>query len=156
MPPAPSASSTTVHPSGPVGELVKPLLRGVSHQWGALVFAIAGVVLVVDAPASARPTLAIYAVCITAMCGNRKFADRLLAALEKGSLPRSAVTAYHARQIGFPVLVKATGGGGGRGMRAVHEEKDLAAALRRLRPAPSPPETALNLDLFPRDEYAAK
>jgi hypothetical protein len=34
--------------------------------------------------------------------------------------------------------------------------RDLAAALRRLRPAPSPPETSLNHDLFPRDEYAVR
>jgi len=64
--PAPPAPPTTCT-SGPAGDLPTPLLRGVSHQWGALVFAIAGVVLVVDAPAGARPTLAIYAVCITAM-----------------------------------------------------------------------------------------
>jgi acetyl/propionyl-CoA carboxylase alpha subunit len=44
-----------------------------------------------------------------------------------------AGVAAASRRIGFPVLVKASGGGGGRGMRAVHDEKDLAAALARAR-----------------------
>jgi len=34
-----------------------------------------------------------------------------------------------ARRIGFPLLVKAAAGGGGRGMRRVTREEDLAAAL---------------------------
>jgi len=37
----------------------------------------------------------------------------------------------HAGALGMPVIVKASGGGGGRGMRIVREEKDLAAALAR-------------------------
>lgn len=35
-----------------------------------------------------------------------------------------------ARQIGFPVIVKATAGGGGRGMRVVGKEEDLAKAVK--------------------------
>lgn len=35
-----------------------------------------------------------------------------------------------AREIGFPVLLKAAAGGGGKGMRRVDREEDLAAALR--------------------------
>jgi acetyl-CoA carboxylase biotin carboxylase subunit len=34
-----------------------------------------------------------------------------------------------AREIGFPIIVKASGGGGGRGMRIVHSEGELAHAL---------------------------
>jgi len=34
-----------------------------------------------------------------------------------------------AREIGYPVIVKAAGGGGGRGMRVVHEEGGLLDAL---------------------------
>lgn len=36
-----------------------------------------------------------------------------------------------AEEIGYPVLVKASAGGGGRGMRRVDREEDLAAALER-------------------------
>jgi geranyl-CoA carboxylase alpha subunit len=38
-----------------------------------------------------------------------------------------------ARRIGFPLMVKAAAGGGGRGMRLVASEKDLADALARAR-----------------------
>lgn len=34
-----------------------------------------------------------------------------------------------ARQIGFPVIIKATAGGGGKGIRVVHTEPELQAAL---------------------------
>lgn len=36
-----------------------------------------------------------------------------------------------ANQIGYPVMLKAASGGGGRGMRAVHDDDELAAAFDR-------------------------
>jgi acetyl-CoA carboxylase biotin carboxylase subunit len=41
--------------------------------------------------------------------------------------------AAEARRIGYPVLVKAAAGGGGRGMRVIHEESQLAPALAQAR-----------------------
>ena len=44
-------------------------------------------------------------------------------------LTDAAAAAGVARRIGYPVMVKAAAGGGGKGMRVVHEEAALAAAL---------------------------
>ncbi len=38
-----------------------------------------------------------------------------------------------AKRIGYPVMLKATAGGGGKGMRLVHKEEELAGALERAR-----------------------
>jgi acetyl-CoA carboxylase biotin carboxylase subunit len=38
-----------------------------------------------------------------------------------------------ARRIGYPVMLKATAGGGGKGMRLVHKEEELGPALERAR-----------------------
>ena len=51
-----------------------------------------------------------------------------------GALPRDEEQALAiAREVGYPVIIKAAGGGGGRGMRVVHQEEDLirAAVLTR-------------------------
>jgi len=44
-----------------------------------------------------------------------------------------AVLIAEAERIGFPLMVKASAGGGGRGMRLVHEASSLPAALRTAR-----------------------
>jgi hemolysin III len=53
-----------------ITEAIKPRLRGVSHQWAFVVFAVLGVVLVLVAP-SGRATVAaaIYATTVIAMFG---------------------------------------------------------------------------------------
>ena len=51
-----------------------------------------------------------------------------------GALPKDEEQALAiAREVGYPVIIKAAGGGGGRGMRVVHKEEDLirAATLTR-------------------------
>src|SRR5690625_2597223 len=45
----------------------------------------------------------------------------------------AATNAKLAREIGYPVIVKAAGGGGGRGMRVVHTEAALANAISTTR-----------------------
>ncbi|MGA8279084.1 MAG: acetyl-CoA carboxylase biotin carboxylase subunit [Rhodanobacteraceae bacterium] len=45
----------------------------------------------------------------------------------------AAANARIAREIGYPVIIKAAGGGGGRGMRVVHTEAHLANAIAMTR-----------------------
>lgn len=56
---------------------VKPLLRGVSHQWGAIVFGVLGIVLVVETPPSGRIAVLVYVACITAMLGTSALYHRV-------------------------------------------------------------------------------
>jgi acetyl-CoA carboxylase biotin carboxylase subunit len=46
-----------------------------------------------------------------------------------GVLKDAADAVEQARQIGFPAILKASGGGGGRGMRIVREESEVARAF---------------------------
>jgi acetyl-CoA carboxylase biotin carboxylase subunit len=50
-----------------------------------------------------------------------------------GAVTDDAEALKLAGSIGLPVLIKASGGGGGKGMRVVRDEKDLPAALRQAR-----------------------
>ncbi|MDR3416807.1 MAG: acetyl-CoA carboxylase biotin carboxylase subunit [Nevskia sp.] len=51
----------------------------------------------------------------------------------QGDDQSDATLAAEAKKIGLPVMVKAAAGGGGRGMRLVHEEKDLPEQIRSAR-----------------------
>lgn len=44
-----------------------------------------------------------------------------------------ALTLEQAREIGYPIIIKASGGGGGRGMRVVHTESHLLNAIAMTR-----------------------
>ena len=47
-----------------------------------------------------------------------------------GALPEDPEKIMHiAREVGYPVIIKAAGGGGGRGMRVVHTEAALIASV---------------------------
>lgn len=58
-----------------------------------------------------------------------------------------------AREIGFPVIIKAAGGGGGRGMRVVHEEKDLIQSIGLTR---SEAKAAFNNDKLYMEKFLTK
>ncbi|QLF92977.1 acetyl-CoA carboxylase biotin carboxylase subunit [Pseudomonas sp. ABC1] len=51
-----------------------------------------------------------------------------------GPLPENEEEALRiAREVGYPVIIKAAGGGGGRGMRVVHKEEDLIKSAKLTR-----------------------
>ncbi|MFC3607150.1 acetyl-CoA carboxylase biotin carboxylase subunit [Stutzerimonas tarimensis] len=51
-----------------------------------------------------------------------------------GPLPEDEEEALRiARQVGYPVIIKAAGGGGGRGMRVVHHEEELIKSAKLTR-----------------------
>ena len=59
----------------------------------------------------------------------RNFVESIGIPLSKGLSGDVATILSQVGEIGFPVLVKAAGGGGGKGMRIVNEKKDLSEAL---------------------------
>jgi acetyl-CoA carboxylase biotin carboxylase subunit len=63
---------------------------------------------------------------------SKKIADKLRIPRSPGSLNLITSTTdakKFAKEIGYPVIIKATGGGGGKGMRLVESEKDCAEAV---------------------------
>jgi 3-methylcrotonyl-CoA carboxylase alpha subunit len=86
--------------------------------------AAAGIVFVGPSPAAIRAM------------GSKAEAKRLMQAAGVPLVPgyhgedqSDALLAEEAARIGFPVLIKASAGGGGRGMRAVERAEDFAAQL---------------------------
>ncbi|VFS90677.1 Biotin carboxylase [Raoultella planticola] len=55
-----------------------------------------------------------------------------------------------AAGIGYPIIVKASGGGGGRGMRVVRQEKELAQAIDMTR---AEAKAAFNNDMVYMEKY---
>ncbi|SPZ45301.1 Biotin carboxylase [Plesiomonas shigelloides] len=55
-----------------------------------------------------------------------------------------------AKRIGYPIIVKASGGGGGRGMRVVRSEKELAQSITMTR---AEAKAAFNNDMVYMEKY---
>lgn len=55
-----------------------------------------------------------------------------------------------AKRIGYPVIIKASGGGGGRGMRIVRQEKDLEQAIKMTK---MEAKTAFNNDMVYMEKF---
>jgi acetyl-CoA carboxylase, biotin carboxylase subunit len=64
---------------------------------------------------------------------RRRMADAGVPVVPGSTAVSNEEAAAAARAIGFPLMVKASAGGGGRGMRVVREEAKLADALERCR-----------------------
>ncbi len=55
-----------------------------------------------------------------------------------------------ARRIGYPIIIKAAGGGGGRGMRVVHAEGSLLNAISLTR---NEAKAAFNNDMVYMEKF---
>jgi propionyl-CoA carboxylase alpha chain len=71
---------------------------------------------------------------VIAAMGDKLSAKKLMQAADVPTLPAIEITpdtdlALAANEIGYPVLVKASAGGGGRGMRVVEKETDLQGSV---------------------------
>ncbi|NIH11006.1 MAG: acetyl-CoA carboxylase biotin carboxylase subunit [Serratia symbiotica] len=55
-----------------------------------------------------------------------------------------------AKRIGYPVIIKASGGGGGRGMRVVHSDKDLEQSINMTK---AEAKAAFNNDMVYMEKY---
>ncbi|MEQ9451313.1 MAG: biotin carboxylase N-terminal domain-containing protein [Pseudomonadales bacterium] len=71
---------------------------------------------------------------VIGLMGDKLSAKKIMLEADVPTLPAVEITpdtdlAAAAKDIGYPVLVKASAGGGGRGMRVVEEEADLQAAV---------------------------
>lgn len=58
-----------------------------------------------------------------------------------------------AASIGYPVLIKASGGGGGRGMRVVHDEQELINAIKTTK---AEAKAAFNNDMVYMEKFLTK
>ena len=56
----------------------------------------------------------------------------------------------HAKRIGYPVIIKASGGGGGRGMRVVRSDTDLAQSIAMTK---AEAKAAFNNDMVYMEKY---
>src|SRR3954469_16819981 len=68
--------------------------------------------------------------------GSKLIAEEVgvpVAPWSRGPVDTLAAARQAAQEIGYPLMLKATAGGGGRGIRVVHDEDDLADAYQRTR-----------------------
>jgi len=65
--------------------------------------------------------------------GDKAEAKRIARAAGLPIVPGGEATAETAKSIGYPLMIKAVAGGGGRGMRRVEAERDLLTAMQAAR-----------------------